>query len=468
MARQSKKRGAAGWIGCIDFGTALSKFAMVKAVDREDVAPATIRPLAIAQGPGQQVRNPFLLPSVVYLTDEQILFGHEAERAAIRDEGSGRRAFVSPKQYLSTFDLDQIDGLLQKEIDPTGKFTPKKLLQLYLAYLLEMAGSEAEKYKLPWPVPLRVARPAWNTERAEAGEHLLKELVKSSFVLAEIFGPALTAPGGLSQRQALAALKKLKTLVANDGEVFQLSADRSVSVREATAVASGSIRDNGRRVVVVVDIGGGTSDFGAFATGLAWRNVIAEIEGSAGVLTEAGDHLDMLLRAFILRKAGLSGDHPAGAGAARRLLVFGRRNKEDLFSNGTLTVELGDRYVEVTLREFLEQPEVAQFADGLRERSRHTVEVAVACARDFQRISRRLTPVSFLLTGGGHNLPMVKALAADPGISWHYEEAKPNVAANAEELDFYNVYRQLAVAIGGAIQDLPKETAPVRMELRPE
>ncbi len=306
MARQSKRRGA-DWIGCIDFGTALSKFAMVKAVDREDIAPATIRPLAIAQGSGQQARNAFLLPSVIYVTDDQILFGQEAESAAIRDEASGRRAFVSPKQYLSTFDLDQIDGLLHKDIDPTGKFTPRKLLQLFLAYLLERAGNEAEKYELPWPAPLRVARPAWSAERAEAGEALLKDLVKSGFALADMLGPTLTAPGGLSQRQALAALKKLKPSAASDVEIFQPSMDGNVSVREATAVASGSIRDNGRRVVVVVDIGGGTSDFGAFATGLAWRNVIAEIEGSAAVLTEAGDHLDMLLRAFILRKAGLSG-----------------------------------------------------------------------------------------------------------------------------------------------------------------
>jgi hypothetical protein len=467
MARQSKKRGA-GWIGCIDFGTALSKFAVVKAVDREDIVPATIRPLAIAQGPGQQARNAFLLPSVIYVTDEQILFGQAAESAAIRDEASGRRAFVSPKQYLSTFDLDQIDGLLDKDIDPTGKFTPRKLLQLFLAYLLERAGTEAERRELPWPVPLRVARPAWSPERAQAGETLLKDLVKSGFALAEMLGPALTASGGLSLRQAFTALKKLSRTAAGDGEVFQPALDGNVSVREATAVASGSIRDNGRRVVVVVDIGGGTSDFGAFATGLAWRNVIADIEGSAAVLTEAGDHLDMLLRAFILKKAGLSADHPAGAGAARRLLVHGRPNKERLFSEGALTVELGDRDVELTLREFLEQPEVAKFADRLRERSRQTIEVAVACARDFQRMSRRRTPVSFLFTGGGHDLPMVKALADDPGISWHYEVATPNVAANADELDFYNVYRQLAVAIGGAIQDLPKETAPVRMELRAE
>jgi hypothetical protein len=460
MARQSRKRGA-DWIGCIDFGTALSKFAMVKAVDREDIASAPIIPLPIGS-------NALLLPSIVYVTDDRILFGLEAQHAAIRDEASGRRAFISPKQYLSTFDLDQIDGLLDKEIDPTGKFTPRKLLQLFLAYLLERVNDEAEKRGLPWPVPLRLARPAWNVERAEAGEVLLKDLVKSGFDLAEALGPALTASGGLSHRQALAELKKLKPSAIADAEVFLLSAEGKASVREATAVASGAIRDNGRRVVVVVDIGGGTSDFGVFATGLAWRNVIAEVEGSAAVLTEAGDHLDMLLRAFILKKVGLSADHPAGAGAARRLLVYGRRNKEDLFSDGALTVQLGDRNVEVTLQEFLAEPQVAAFGERLRDRCKRAVEVAVACARDFQRMSRRRTPVSFLFTGGGHNLPMVRALAFEPDVSWHYEVTTPNLAAKAEELDFYSLYPQLAVAIGGAIQDLPKETAPVRMEPRPD
>jgi hypothetical protein len=40
---------------------------------------------------------------------------------------------------------------------------------------------------------------------------------------------------------------------------------------------------------------------------LAWRNVIAEIEGSAAVLTEAGDHLDMLLRTFIFEEGRFIG-----------------------------------------------------------------------------------------------------------------------------------------------------------------
>ena len=465
MARGSKRRGV-GWIGCIDFGTAFSKFALVKAVDREDLAPETIAPLPIAVRPGLEAANPFLLPSIVYVTNDNVLFGREAEQTAMRDEGSGRRPFLSPKQYLSTHDLDQIDGQLDWDIDPTLKFTPRKLLQLFLAHLLERAGDHARREDLPWPVPLRIARPAWDQTRAEQGEAILKELVKDGFALCDALGPALSAKGGLAHRQAMAALRKLKSSTAKDEDIFKLSEEGKASVREATAVASGSIRDNGRRVVVVVDVGGGTSDFGAFATGLAWRNVIAEIEGSSAILREAGDHLDMLLRDFILKKAGLSRDHPAGAGAARRLLVFGRDNKERLFSYGTLPVRLGDRMLEVGLEEFLDEPEVKGFAERLRERCRHTLEIAVPCAREFQRLSRRRTPVSFLFTGGGYNLPMVKALYEDPSISWIYDVASPNVAGRAEELDFYSVYRQLAVAIGGAVHELPRETAPVRMELR--
>ena len=67
-------------------------------------------------------------------------------------------------------------------------------------------------------------------------------------------------------------MKRLPTAsTAGDADILP-AADGDVSVREATAVASGSIRDNGRRVVVVVDIGGGNSDFGAFATG--WHGAV--------------------------------------------------------------------------------------------------------------------------------------------------------------------------------------------------
>jgi hypothetical protein len=51
---------------------------------------------------------------------------------------------------------------------------------------------------------------------------------------------------------------------------------------------------------------------------------------------------------------------------------------------------------------------------------------------------------------------MVRTLATDLGVSWHYNVATPNLAAKAEELDFYSLYPQLAVAIDGAIRDCPR------------
>jgi hypothetical protein len=82
-----------------------------------------------------------LLPSVLFITENAILFGDQAEQEAIRAEGSVREAFSSPKQYLSTYDL--ADALLAKEMDPTGQFTARKLLPLFIAHLLERAGAHA-------------------------------------------------------------------------------------------------------------------------------------------------------------------------------------------------------------------------------------------------------------------------------------------------------------------------------------
>src|SRR5262249_30437398 len=113
------------WIGCVDFGTALSKFAMVASVDRAHFQPDHFRPLRVAVRPDFTPRNEYMLPSVLYLTDSHVLFGQEAEEAGIRAEHTGRQAFISPKQYLSTHDTAELDQRLPKEIDPAGKFTPR-------------------------------------------------------------------------------------------------------------------------------------------------------------------------------------------------------------------------------------------------------------------------------------------------------------------------------------------------------
>jgi molecular chaperone DnaK (HSP70) len=451
------------WIACVDFGTALSKLAMVAALDRSELGPEHIKPLAIAVRPEFAPRNPYLLPSIVFVDDNALLFGQDAEEAALRVERSGRQAFTSPKQYLSTHDLDELDHKLPREIDPTGKYTARSLLTLFLAHMLERAGHDAAQQKLPWPTPLRIARPAWKEQRGREGEKTLKNLVRNAFALVDQLGAKLAAKGGVPHKTAQSALSTLaKMAVASDEELFQLDGQGRASVLEATAVAAGSIRHGGRRVVAVADIGGGTSDFGAFMTGLARRNVLAEIAESSGILREAGDVLDMHLRRYILAQAGLLEDDAAARGVANRLRARARSNKEILFNEGQLSVEIGDDILEVTRDGFLADEHVAAFSDRLRSSFNKTLSVAVFCAREHSQPGGDRTRVEIMLTGGGHALPMVRALYEDPSVPWTYADPAPDLADRPGDVDFQAVRRQLAVAIGGAVRDLPVQTAPVR------
>ena len=455
------------WIGCIDFGTALSKVALTKRMPRAALTENDIVALAIGVREGVAAANPFLLPSLVYVTDQGLLFGQEAQAAAIRNERLGRQAFASPKQYLSTHEPEQLDELLERDMDPTGTYTPRKLLALFLAHLLVQAARAADVAGVPWPVPLRIARPAWAPSRALAGEKNLRSLLLRAFAIADDLGNRLSAIKGVTHEDARSALSKVMDDKRFDdpaafAQVFELSRRRGALVLEATAVAAGSIRDTGRRVIAVADIGGGTSDFGAFMTGLPGRDVLAEIRGSSRILREAGDHLDMLLTRHILNQAGIDRDDPAGKGAASRLRARQRANKEVLFAEGKVTVEIGDDVRTVTQEAFLADPLVQGFTQRLRSMFQETLTFAVECARQYSLNGRR-TPVEILLTGGGNGLPMVRDLAANPPVPWHYLPASPELPDGPVGDDFLAVRRQLAVAIGGAVRDLPHETPGVRV-----
>jgi molecular chaperone DnaK (HSP70) len=446
------------WIACIDFGTALSKAAMVAAIDSEDLRPQSIKPLYLVDMPGDRS---FLLPSLIFVTDEKVLFGREAEQAAIRAEASGRHALVSPKQYLSTHNPEDFDARLSTDIDPTRKFSAKDLLRLYLGHLLERIAHDAKQQSLPWPVPLRVARPAWKIQRADRGERTLKELVRDGFALADELGSTLSSKGGVPHSVALRALARLKPMTpTQEKRIFELS-NGTASVLEATAVAAGTVRATGRRVIAVADVGAGTSDFAAFMTGVPGRNVLAEVRGSSRILHKAGDFLDGQLQRYILKKTGLPENAAAALGLANRLRAKARRNKEILFSEGALTIESDDDdLLEVTAQEFLADEHVIGFARRLREEFHETLKIAIACAKSYSPRGFQ-APVEILLTGGGHSLPMVRSLYESPTIPWTYRDAAPDLAERPEDIAFHSVRRQLAVAIGGAVRDLPPVVAAV-------
>lgn len=441
------------WIGCIDFGTAFSKCAMVRAKQNDQVDPSLdikILDINIAK---PALYPSYLLPSTVFVSDDRLYFGEAAENVALRYERTGRMAFSSPKQYLSSFELSELDAPLESEIDPTNQYTARNLLKLFLAHLLQCATIFARRQNMPWPVRLRVARPAWRAERAQDGEKILKEIVRDAFELVDILGSDLAATEGLSHKSAQRALARLTEHdPANvDSRIFVLSNQGTATVLEATAVAVAGIRElnDRRRVVAVADIGAGTSDFGAFVTGLPGHVVVAELATSSRILHKAGDYLDMQLRRFIMDKAGLLEDDPAGRGTYYRLRARQRRNKEVLFSEQTLVVELGDYSEEINLTEFLEFPHVQQFEQELWSTFQETLNCAVGWAKSC--LSPH-PPVEIMLTGGGARLPMAKRLLEEFLWPWQYQQV-------ALELPFTGQAHasQLAVAIGGAMRDLPRQ-----------
>jgi len=195
------------WIGCIDFGTAMSKAAVVRRKPRTELTSADVKPLAIGARDGLRSRNNLLLPSVIYVDDKEILFGEEAEDAARRGERRGRRAFVSPKQYLSVGDPQALDDMLDQHMDPTGNYSARKLLALFLAHLLVRAGRASAIARVPWPVPLRIARPAWDEKRAKIGELALRSLVLQAFATVDKLGDQLSAANGVAHDAACSTFR---------------------------------------------------------------------------------------------------------------------------------------------------------------------------------------------------------------------------------------------------------------------
>src|SRR5262249_29192630 len=123
--------------------------------------------------------------------------------------------------------------------------------------------------------------------------------------------------------------------------------------------------------------------------------------------------------------------------------------------------EVGDDTLDVTVADFLSDRHVAAFSERLRDRFHATLSIAVSCAQNYRQPNGSGTHVEIMLTGGGHALPMVRALHEKPSVDWRYTPPAPDLAERSEDIDFQSVRRQLAVAIGGAMRDLPTQTTPL-------
>ena len=450
---------------CLDFGTAMSKaFA--------SVVPDGYLDLELGAAAG---RDGYTLPSSVFISDDgRAYFGFEAIDLSQELVDSGRERLDSIKGWLSLRREGNLDGeacLLQPALNPTAyKLTQGDMIRIFLAYLTDMAVTALGRHEVGGKAvgryaKRRFARPCWpDAAQAQWADKLMRSMLAESQILADTFRGRWA--GGIDVAELKAAVEQIKTLGKRPDYLID------IGIPEPVAVAAGVIGDsvNLRDAFMVVDVGAGTTDFGLFvSTRISDDEDVAprvfQIPASIQGLMQAGDKVDGMLRAFIARKESIDTSDSSG-----RLILadLGRRIrglKEVLFMTQTLEYALADGTVgHVTLEEFLADEAVKRFGVAIDAGFKKALE---AVDETWLRwLAMEGVRMHVVLTGGSSALPMMKALGqgmievkgfrilreqVDPKPLW-MDEVSGELSA---------VYPQLAVAIGGAAENMPETlTAP--------
>jgi molecular chaperone HscA len=227
---------------------------------------------------------------------------------------------------------------------------------------------------------------------------------------------------------------------------------------EPLAAGSGRIwaDKSTRNLVLVVDVGAGTTDFSLF-----WvvQNPTTDTRKAFPIcpvsyaVRMAGDIIDDLFLNDVLSRVhgGVTSSMRSNIEIDLRLRGL-RRLKEQMFNNGSLDIRLeNDQSVSIQLDEFLGDVRVKAVGQ----------EIEKALSRFLGSVDstwRGATDNALLvLTGGGAKLPMIKALQERPWeiagrrLAFKSTQEVPEFIASNFDVDFQREYPQLAVAIGGAL-----------------
>jgi molecular chaperone HscA len=425
-----------------------------------------VRPLRVGPEITTGSRS-FLAPSTLYILQDRIYFGDRALGVSAHHNDPERECFQSPKQVLSEMEDGALDVPPTTRQDPTQSFTRGDLMALLLAHLLWQGHTAARQEKLNGLPPLRFARPAWKPDRVRQGEAQLLKLFARAFAVAGTLREQLADPKGLPIAHARAVLDlphdhdELLGLIEarmEIGEDEQDSIDRGF-VPEATAVAAAAIcpEKSRRRVFVVVDVGAGTTDFGAFVTVPGnGDGRIGELRRGQRVILRAGNFLDEQVVALLRDNAGLTQGMAGSIASLAYLKREAPQIKENLFRKGHFVEELPNgETVRTRLDELLARPPVQHFADELWARFSEAFSVAIGFTRN---LDPPPASIEIILTGGGSQLPMVRELLARAKQTDLYPVTLVDAAPPwSKQASWSPAFTQLAVAVGGAMPVMPEQ-----------
>ena len=303
-----------GWVLCLDFGTAKSK--VFAATDEEE---PELAPLAVGQADDDLDGAVHEVSSCVWIDDGRLFVGSEAVKRGMNygHELVPHRPLDSLKQEISQVDPEEgaveLDRKLPKDVDPTSALTYFDAITIYLAYLTDLATTALESRLGTRYVRRRFTVPSWRpSQRLWAAELIGKSLLRAQ-LLADTFHDRWRE--GIPVEHVAHAVR---SAAEYDGELTRLAAtgpdhatDWKYGTLEALAAASARVwADRGaRNLMLVVDVGAGTTDLSLFWVvqqdarfRRAWP-----IGADAGI-RQAGDTLDRLLVKELLRKEGLGVD----------------------------------------------------------------------------------------------------------------------------------------------------------------
>ncbi len=456
---------------CLDFGTARSKAMAVRSNGKpEFLAIGAVTRSTLNQSIGSSVW--------IDMAESRMHFGDTAIQKSVSQGQVRHRRIDSLKDFLSastTIDsaLPNPDGQpLPEGFDPSGmRFTIGEVLVLYLGYLCWAAEESLRTVKITSDVPRRFAIPSWDHTRRKAGVDLLRTYLARATLLARHVGARWLDGLPLEEARSLAR-------AALELPIADLPLDLYVEGITEPFAAVGTrneelVHRNG--LVLVADIGAGTSDFGLFLVS-APNSEPRFIEVASHSINRAGNHIDEILRRFVVRDLFGGKQGMASAAADMELQLRQRSIKEDLFTRKQTRVKLqAGLQMTLDLETFRREPEVKTFESDLRKAFCETFAVAERThASSGHSIDwSRYLNVRVVLTGGGAVLPMARDLA---GLSFQpfrnpgFENARVTITSQAtaslpQPVRAFGVteeaYLPLAVAWGGAMPVLPEQGNPV-------
>ena len=443
------------WVLCLDFGTAKSK--AFAATDSEE---PRLLDLPLGKMDGALDNSVYAVSSSVWIDDKGLVFaGAEAVRRGmnwVHSGTRGHRRLDSLKQEISQV----LPGgsperrLLGQDVNPTSVgLTYEDAITFYLAYLTDLATTELESRIGTRYVRRRFALPWWEENHRRWATELLSQNLARAQVLADTFHGKWHA--GIHA----AALKSvLDRTTKYNSRLTWLLED---GVLEPLAAASSRVWQDrpDRELMLVVDVGAGTTDFTLFWTvqNLDQKKLrrAFPVKPCGGAIKQAGDTLDSLLVKELLNRANLGADPDLEKRVSEGLYRRGiRQLKETLFEVGEITEVLAnDERVSLTRDEFLATDGVARFSANIWQALSDLLsKVHPSWAKSVKGRALKL-----VLTGGGSDLPMIRSLADEnwsiggTSVTCRLVKNLPDLVAEKFDANFAQEYPQLAVAMGGAM-----------------